>query len=437
MKWLTKNWDQLKWVVLFLVVWFLFAFVFFIHENSFVYTNPTYDPAFKKYKKEIIVNLCNLLSKDRVVSFRGNSCHISFFKDPILLSDEKCEKKRDQCGYDKLVGVSIEVGNVKERSLEIRIFNFVHFFTNALDGMGATGGDGDLFELKYSDFRRGMDRFTLHLIEPGSIYKMEFSNLGKNYYRSLTHLVIDKGLISKEKLNFSPNGRWFQVKTMNSIPDFIGDIGAYVNGTPVSEPNFLKMLYFSGVTILTIGYGDIAPLSWSSRGFAILEGFLGIFILGLFVASFYDRLKANRQLKSTAWNYVVEMIKGIKKRLKYIITHMENLNHSKSITYENTGISIKGSTEQYKTILNQCIVNLNSLSMDLAKIATYVPIEHEKAKYILKALLKLDEVGAVDKVFINKTISEEVNDIDIQIQKQVLEVSRNVLELLNEFEKSE
>jgi voltage-gated potassium channel len=47
---------------------------------------------------------------------------------------------------------------------------------------------------------------------------------------------------------------------------------------------FADALYFTLVTGLTIGYGDIAPVTPAGRVVAILTGLLGILITGLIVA---------------------------------------------------------------------------------------------------------------------------------------------------------
>lgn len=47
---------------------------------------------------------------------------------------------------------------------------------------------------------------------------------------------------------------------------------------------FWRMLYFSAITITTVGYGDIVPLTSWGRGLAALEATLGIVLLGLLVS---------------------------------------------------------------------------------------------------------------------------------------------------------
>ena len=47
---------------------------------------------------------------------------------------------------------------------------------------------------------------------------------------------------------------------------------------------FADALYFTFVTGLTIGYGDIAPVTFAGRIVAVMTGMLGILITGLIVA---------------------------------------------------------------------------------------------------------------------------------------------------------
>ena len=51
------------------------------------------------------------------------------------------------------------------------------------------------------------------------------------------------------------------------------------------EGRFSRMLYFSAVTITTVGYGDVVPLTTAARFFAALEATMGIILLGLFINS--------------------------------------------------------------------------------------------------------------------------------------------------------
>ena len=54
-------------------------------------------------------------------------------------------------------------------------------------------------------------------------------------------------------------------------------------------------MYFTLVTGLTIGYGDIVPVTLAGRVFAILTGLVGILITGLIVAVAVYALRATMQ----------------------------------------------------------------------------------------------------------------------------------------------
>lgn len=53
---------------------------------------------------------------------------------------------------------------------------------------------------------------------------------------------------------------------------------------------FVRELYFSGITFLTIGYGDISPENDIARILAVLEGFLGVFTMSYFSVAVIRRI---------------------------------------------------------------------------------------------------------------------------------------------------
>ncbi len=64
--------------------------------------------------------------------------------------------------------------------------------------------------------------------------------------------------------------------------------------------NYVDSLYFSGVTISTVGYGDILPTTMLSKMFAVLESFCGQMItvvaVGLCFASATESIKSGNNL---------------------------------------------------------------------------------------------------------------------------------------------
>lgn len=51
--------------------------------------------------------------------------------------------------------------------------------------------------------------------------------------------------------------------------------------------SLIDFLYFSAVTITTLGYGDILPCSTVGRVFVMIESFLGIITIGFFISSVF------------------------------------------------------------------------------------------------------------------------------------------------------
>ena len=65
---------------------------------------------------------------------------------------------------------------------------------------------------------------------------------------------------------------------------FPSSIAVFQNGHYSLEQHYLKYLYYSFITLTTLGYGDITPLSAQSQAFAYLEAVAGQFYLTVLVA---------------------------------------------------------------------------------------------------------------------------------------------------------
>jgi hypothetical protein len=53
----------------------------------------------------------------------------------------------------------------------------------------------------------------------------------------------------------------------------------------IPNAGFWDTVYFSGITFLTIGYGDLVPLGGVPRMLSVLEGIVGITVIGMLIAS--------------------------------------------------------------------------------------------------------------------------------------------------------
>jgi hypothetical protein len=71
-------------------------------------------------------------------------------------------------------------------------------------------------------------------------------------------------------------------------------IGFQPNALSIGEIEPYTLLYFSFVTLTTLGYGDIAPITQEARALAILEAVVGQLYLAVIVARLVGIYVANR-----------------------------------------------------------------------------------------------------------------------------------------------
>lgn len=72
---------------------------------------------------------------------------------------------------------------------------------------------------------------------------------------------------------------------------FLPITGLFRAGEQSHLGSFAESVYFSGVTLATLGYGDVVPTYWVSRLLALYEVFAGILIIAVAVATYVGRTK--------------------------------------------------------------------------------------------------------------------------------------------------
>lgn len=97
---------------------------------------------------------------------------------------------------------------------------------------------------------------------------------------------IDAKYLIPKKDSLSPPSIFLSDHQIENINTIIG----YNNGI-VKRNSFVRMLYFSTVTISTIGYGDIAPINDGLRMLVGLEAIIGVVFIGLFINAVGEWLK--------------------------------------------------------------------------------------------------------------------------------------------------
>jgi len=80
----------------------------------------------------------------------------------------------------------------------------------------------------------------------------------------------------------------------------LADPGAFTGlGTGPGEP-FLHLLYYSFVTLTTLGYGDISPISPVARALSYLEAVSGVMYVAILVASLVGSIRAGSDRSNEA-----------------------------------------------------------------------------------------------------------------------------------------
>jgi hypothetical protein len=69
---------------------------------------------------------------------------------------------------------------------------------------------------------------------------------------------------------------------------------AFMGFPSKSVGSFWRMFYFSAITITTVGFGDIVPITDGARFWVATEAILGIILIGLFLNSLADSFKGQK-----------------------------------------------------------------------------------------------------------------------------------------------
>jgi len=122
---------------------------------------------------------------------------------------------------------------------------------------------------------------------------------GRARYRLLPRLVKDVSFGVPDDVLAQLLGREAKAKTRMAFALIFVDedtlqrmrsLQAAFRGLPHAVPGGLsRMLYFSAVTITTVGFGDIVPLTTTTRILVASESVIGIVTLGVFVGTLLTR----------------------------------------------------------------------------------------------------------------------------------------------------
>lgn len=236
-------------LILYVSLIFVFGFLYSCPFASFYHSTISYEKQVDQsanelssiLRKRILDNLSNYIEGD-FLKFDSWVMNTNDFQFHIVGEDEKSifaniyvlfYHQQDNELVISFKGISQYGGNFKIK---------IGLYENRLKI-----GDAILLPINFDNSKLGYEDISLDV-------KFLFSDVMYN-----SALKIDSKLMS-EIIKYH--------KTTQGFPSGLQD-------------NIIRMLYFSAVTITTLGYGDIVPLNNFSRILAAIEATLGVLILGL------------------------------------------------------------------------------------------------------------------------------------------------------------
>jgi len=270
---LIQFFGKFKFAILFtgvyIVTIFIFALIFWGIGNQFYHSTAQYeievDEAYSNIKSE--------LQKVVIHAFHDNHNHHTKFLDNqegwMLHKDELIVDRFTSEGNRLTIYLTAYITNGTDMSIDENSTGFIQTNTR--------------FVLKYGGISTFLeddlvrkDSFDFQEVEKCDMEALGYSNF--NVYKIFGNGVSKVAIL---ELPF----------------ELIEDINAYdksLNGFPSGlHGNFLRMLYLSMVTITTLGYGDIVPITDTARILVGIESVLGIVIIGWLATSLFNAFADN------------------------------------------------------------------------------------------------------------------------------------------------
>lgn len=258
-----------------------FSFIYYVFcSESFIQSNSIYDTSFRREISDSLQNFCLSLKSDSVTTTyfydpkTGDHCSIdlknkrspdifyrksgkNYFIDRIvLLRPKNFYEHEPKLHYDALILVSGKIPSPQKKNKVAKLIE---------------PKIKPLFE----------DDFYLDL-QGDSLTRTPFFVASHSNSFILQSLVMATGnaLFSRK----SEKGPLIAEIKDNPFVDLQRLAFPHVGGLTLS-----KAFYYSGITMLTVGYGDIVPITDATRILSIIQAVLGVCLLAAFTAIAYSR----------------------------------------------------------------------------------------------------------------------------------------------------
>ena len=167
---------------------------------------------------------------------------------------------------------------------------------NLLNNQPTASADKDFLFMMHSVIYNFKLTGTRFLMEDDTVLQNCLITTASSIYNPITSQETINNIDISEVLG---GYNWnLRIKIPNELDDNILTLlkseDGYVDGF---ENNFFRMLYLSVVTITTLGFGDITPITDFARLLIGLESILGVVILSLFINAIFQKI-SNAAIKN-------------------------------------------------------------------------------------------------------------------------------------------
>ncbi len=351
--------SPLLYFILVILIPIFFTCIYSKNSDQFVLANPQASRLKQTALKDFFLGICNPKTPKANVTIGEDFCNFSYPR-PI----------KHQTGLNKnlynISGIKINYHGYKDQKITLKyLIQYQYHRLSKNEDIGFL--EFDLQFLNHENdkvFLRAIPFTGLYNQPLKEITKISFDiiNPEKNVEKSLDFFVLGVFTFNQE----ASAGYWKEVPihSISKTGIFLKLKNFFTFGTPVFESEWDKrkyFLYFSGITFLTVGFGDMVPVTSTMQIFSVLEAALGIMMLGLLSASFFSLISPpkNSFISRFSILFLVLVIAlvffGIKNVLK-------NENKKTVIESDNSGGPIAKSENRVFGIQSCMCINAKNVS---------------------------------------------------------------------------
>jgi Ion channel. len=260
--------SHLVYAGVYILLIFIFAIIYTSMPNNFYHSTVQYENSLKLDENDILECLKNNIIESQ----------LNFDGENIFINDR----------------VSIDAKSLSVTSFKYEENNEVSFAVNLVINDFTEKGQVEIGQKRYFKFSLDsklgiVDKYSSDMIyyslltpiENNNIFSKELDYKNEDITKAIFPVKSVEGLDTSE-LIISLDSKLF-----NKIIYLKNAKNGFPSGV---SNNFERMFYLSAVTITTVGYGDIVPITSLARTLIALEAILGVVLVGLFLNSLSVRM---------------------------------------------------------------------------------------------------------------------------------------------------